>query len=43
VLDNPYVVVEGEMQNLQGVASVKARRILPLHVAEAAVPSHDFR
>ena len=42
VLDNPYVVVEGEMQNLQGVASVKASRILPLHVAEAAVPSHDF-
>ncbi len=43
VLDNPYVVVEGEMQNLQGVASVKASRILPLHVAEEAVPSHDFR
>jgi len=42
VLGNAYIMVEGEMQNLQGVASVKAARVIPLHVAEAAVPSHDF-
>ena len=42
VLDNSYIIVEGEMQNIQGVTSVKAARVLPLHVAEDAVPSHDF-
>ena len=42
VLDNSYIIVEGEMQNIQGVTSVKAARVLPLHVAEQAVPSHDF-
>ena len=42
ILGNPYLVVEGEMQNVQGVQSVKAARILPLQVAEEAVPSHDF-
>ena len=42
VLGNAYIMVEGEMQNVQGVASVKAARVVPLHVAEEAVPSHDF-
>ncbi|HLJ48673.1 MAG TPA: error-prone DNA polymerase [Bryobacteraceae bacterium] len=42
LLENSYLVVEGEMQNLTGVMSVKASRIIPLHVAEDAVPSHDF-
>jgi error-prone DNA polymerase len=42
VLENAYVMVEGEMQNIRGVTSVKATRVLPLHVAEEAVPSHDF-
>ena len=43
LLENGYLLVEGELQNAQGVASVKAERILPLRIAEAAVPSHDFR
>jgi error-prone DNA polymerase len=42
VLENAYVMVEGEMQNIRGVTSVKAVRVVPLHVAEEAVPSHDF-
>ena len=42
LLDNSYLMMEGEMQNLHGVTSVKAARIVPLHVAEEAVPSHDF-
>jgi error-prone DNA polymerase len=42
VLENAYVIVEGEMQNIRGVTSVKAARVVPLHVAEEAVPSHDF-
>jgi hypothetical protein len=37
-----YLVVEGELQNMENVISVKAARIQALHVAEAAVPSHDF-
>jgi error-prone DNA polymerase len=42
IIDNPYLVIEGELQNIDGVVSVKAARIQPLHVAEEAVPSHDF-
>ena len=42
LLENSYLVVEGELQNIDNVVTVKAARILPLHVAEAAVPSHDF-
>jgi error-prone DNA polymerase len=42
VLENAYVIVEGEMQNIRDVTSVKAVRVVPLHVAEEAVPSHDF-
>jgi hypothetical protein len=43
LLENSYLVVEGEMQNIDNVTSIKAARIVPLHVAEEAVPSHDFR
>lgn len=42
LLDRSYLVIEGEMQNIDRVATVRAIRILPLSVAEAAVPSHDF-
>ena len=42
LLGNSYLVIEGEMQNIDNVTSIKATSILPLHVAEAAVPSHDF-
>jgi hypothetical protein len=30
------------MQNIRGVTWVKAVRVVPLHAAEEAVPSHDF-
>ncbi len=43
LLENSYLVIEGEMQNIDNVTSIKAARIVPLHVAEAGVPSHDFR
>ena len=42
LLENSYLVIEGELQNLENVISVKAARIQALHVAEMAVPSHDF-
>ena len=39
LLENSYLVIEGEMQNVDHVTSIKAARIVPLHMAEAAVPS----
>jgi error-prone DNA polymerase len=42
ILNNSYLIVEGEMQNIDGVFTVRAARFEPLHVAEEAVPSHDF-
>lgn len=42
LLGNSYLMIEGEMQNIDNVSSIKAARILPLRLAEEAVPSHDF-
>ncbi len=42
ILNNPYLVIDGEMQNIDGVFTVRAEHFEPLHVAEEAVPSHDF-
>ena len=42
ILNNSYLFIEGEMQNIDNVISIKASRFHPLHVAEEAVPSHDF-
>ena len=42
ILNNSYLVIDGEMQNIDGVFTVRAERFEPLHVAEEAVPSHDF-
>ena len=37
-----FLVVEGVLQNLDNVVSVKAQRVLPLPVTEAGTRSHDF-
>ncbi|HEV2689903.1 MAG TPA: error-prone DNA polymerase, partial [Bryobacteraceae bacterium] len=42
ILNNAYLVIEGEMQNIDNVRTVRAERFEPLSVAEEAVPSHDF-
>ena len=42
ILNNSYIVVDGEMQNVDNVYTVRAAHFEPLHVAEEAVPSHDF-
>jgi error-prone DNA polymerase len=42
ILNNSYLLIEGEMQNIDNVLTVRAIRFEPLHVAEEAVPSHDF-
>ncbi len=42
ILNNSYLIIEGEMQNIDGVFTVRASHFEPLHTAEEAVPSHDF-
>lgn len=42
VVQEPYLVVHGVLQNQYGVVSVKAGRIEAFQVAGAAVESHDF-
>ncbi|MCL5743029.1 MAG: hypothetical protein M1541_03735, partial [Acidobacteria bacterium] len=41
LVSEPFLLIEGVLQNLDGVVSVKARRIEALP-ATAAAPSHDF-
>jgi error-prone DNA polymerase len=42
ILNNSYLMIDGEMQNIDNVYTVRAAHFEPLHVAEEAVPSHDF-
>jgi error-prone DNA polymerase len=42
ILNNSYLVIDGEMQNVDNVYTVRAAHFEPLEVAEEAVPSHDF-
>jgi len=42
ILHNSYLVIEGQMQNIDNVRTVRTAHVQPLHVAEEAVPSHDF-
>ncbi len=37
-----FLLIEGVLQNLDNVISVKAQRVLPLTVTEAETRSHDF-
>ena len=37
-----FLLIEGVLQNLDNVISVKAERVLPLSVTEAETRSHDF-
>jgi DNA polymerase III alpha subunit len=42
LVDHPFLLIEGALQNQDNVISVKARRIHPLSFNVAAAPSHDF-
>jgi error-prone DNA polymerase len=42
-IDQPFLLIEGVLQNQDGVTSVRAGRIEPLSVLAAAGVSHDFR
>jgi error-prone DNA polymerase len=37
-----FLMIEGVLQNLDNVVSVKAQRVLPMAVTEAGTRSHDF-
>jgi error-prone DNA polymerase len=38
----PYLLIEGVLQNQQGVVSVRACRVAPLILKQPAIPSKDF-
>src|SRR6201991_3084554 len=42
LVDHPFILVEGTLQNQDNVVSVKAGRVEPLAFSIAAAPSHDF-
>jgi error-prone DNA polymerase len=42
VVQHPFLLVEGALQNQENVISVKARRIEPLAITQAEPASHDF-
>jgi len=42
LVDHPFLLIEGALQNQDNVISVKASHIQPLKFAVAAAPSHDF-
>ena len=43
LVDHPFLLIEGTLQNQDNVISVKAKRIRPLTLkVAAAAPSHDF-
>lgn len=42
VVHQPFLIVEGKVQNQDNVISVKAEKIRPLHITRAETASHDF-
>jgi error-prone DNA polymerase len=42
VVDNPFLLIEGTVQNQDNVVSIKARRIQPLKLEPSVSISHDF-
>ena len=42
LVDHPFLLIEGTLQNQDKVVSVKAKRVKPLSFEVAAAPSHDF-
>jgi error-prone DNA polymerase len=42
VVHNSFLIIEGVLQNQDGVISVKARNIKPFHLSRTAAPAHDF-
>jgi error-prone DNA polymerase len=42
LVTEPFLWVEGVLQNQDGVVAIKARRVKPLAIGQEVVPSHDF-
>jgi error-prone DNA polymerase len=42
LVDHPFLLIDGALQNQDNVVSVKARRIRPLSFQIASAASHDF-
>jgi error-prone DNA polymerase len=42
VVHNPFLLIEGKLQNQDNVVSVKAERVRALDISRAEVTSHDF-
>ncbi len=42
LVDHPFLLIDGTLQNQDNVVSVKAKRVQPLSFKVAAAPSHDF-
>ncbi|HKY30387.1 MAG TPA: error-prone DNA polymerase [Pyrinomonadaceae bacterium] len=42
LIDHPFLLIDGILQNQDNVVSVKARKVQPLFLKVAAAPSHDF-
>jgi len=42
LVDHPFLLIEGTLQNQDNVVSVKAKYVQPLSFKVAAAPSHDF-
>jgi error-prone DNA polymerase len=42
VVQQQFLLIEGKLQNQEGVISVKAERVQPLPITQAETASHDF-
>jgi error-prone DNA polymerase len=42
VVHNSFLMIEGILQNQDGVISVKAGNIIPFHLTRASAPAHNF-
>jgi len=42
VVEQQFLVIEGQLQNQQGAISVKAEKVWPLSIARVDAQSHDF-
>jgi error-prone DNA polymerase len=42
VVQQQFLLIEGKLQNQEGVISVKAERVQPLTITRAETSSHDF-
>src|SRR3984957_1244021 len=42
VVHQPFLIVEGQLQNQENVISVKVEKVRPLHITRAETASHDF-